>query len=445
MSDAVSRLDSFINVVTGLGSAVRDKTRRVYYGRDRVLSPETLDKLFTNDFARRIVSLVIDDGMRQSFTLELDGGEDAKRADQLMRACQAFDARGKVREAAIWGRLFGGSALYLGIDAGLQRQPFDFAKLQPGALKFVNVLERLDMGRVTYYSDPMSPKLGETDVYMVNRRAGNLGTLQVEVHETRLIMFPGILTTERGKQENDFWDHSALQPVYDVLSSADMNWKAVCHLIADYGQGVFKIKNLMDLISAGREDIVKTRIELIDLARSVVNSVILDADNEDFERKATPIAGVDALLMQTWQRLAAAAEMPVTKLMGVSPAGLNATGENDRASWYDTVQSTRDIVVTPRLNLLVQAIARHIGYADADKWHVCWPSLYQLTAKEESEIYKTRADADFLYLKTGVVTPTEMAIARSAGGTRAAFPKIDPSLERSLPAAPSTVSESTPK
>ncbi len=58
---------------------------------------------------------------------------------------------------------------------------------------------------------------------------------------------------------------------------------------------------------------------------------------DSFTRVQTPLTNLSDILDRFATRLAAAADMPVTLLMGMSPAGLNATGESDRAFFYDRV------------------------------------------------------------------------------------------------------------
>lgn len=438
---AQARLDNWMNVITGLGSSERDKTKQATWIRDPALDPELLSGMFSgSDLSRRVVSALVDEAMRQGFTVEVDGDDDDEagdheRGEELMLACEGFSLRAKVHEGAVWGRLLGGGGLWLGVDGPKQAQPLDDNLVKPGQLKFITTIDRRDLTWSDSYTDELSPKYGEPARYRVNLSTSSpaMTTAGADVHESRLVMFPGTLTTKRQRRENSGWDHSVLQPIYEVIRAADANWQSVCHLMTDFGQGVFKIKGLMDMVAAGQEETVRTRMELVDMGRSVVRALMLDAELEDFERKATPTAGISELLIQTWQRLAAAADMPVTVLMGMSPAGLNATGASDTRMWYDRVQHYRETVLTPRLNRLVRLVARHLGYKDADKWHVCWPSLWQMTAPEEAALRKTVAETDKIYFDIGALIPEEIAIERSKNETaRVSFPVIDMKVRQAM-------------
>lgn len=420
----INRLDSFVNLFSGIGTS-RDKSRLGRFHRDRALEPETCESMFQgSDLARRGCSALVDHALRQGFELEHgdegDENDAQEQNDDLATLARRWDVRGKVHEAAVWGRVFGGSAIWIGIDEK-QADPLDETKIRPGSVRFLAVVDRRELSPLRLYDDPTSEKFGTPKTYTLSGLDGRPGA---EIHESRLLIFPGILTSRRSRLENNHWDHSALQPVYEVLQDTESNWRSLVALVADFGQGVFKIKGLMQMVAAGQEDTVRKRMQIVDEGRSVLRSLILDSEDEDYERKTTPVQGLPEIMIQTWQRLAAGWDMPVTILMGMSPAGLNATGEADTRKWYDSVQWFREVVLAPRIEFLMRVLAANDG-TPLDV-RVCWPSLWQMTAKEEAELRKTVAETDKLYIDAQVVLPEEVAIERNKGGPpRSTFPNID--------------------
>lgn len=429
-----ARLDAFVNWFTGSGSLL-DKTRSVCIERDPILQPEVCATLFqASDIARTICSAIVDDAMRQGFELEQEQDDESDDDDastttdedrQLGQIARAWDVRRKIHEAAIWGRTFGGAVIWIGVDEK-QSEPLEEENIVPGSVKFLAVLDRRDLTPVQFYDDESSPKFGEVMTYRIQVMTADGASPKdtTEIHETRFVKFGGALTDRRARNANQRWDYSVLQAVYSVLIDADSNWKSLVALVADFGQGVFKIKGLMQMVAAGQEDIVRARMRIVDEGRSSLRSLMLDADGEDFERKATPVAGLTDLMVQTWQRVAAAARMPVTRLMGMSPAGLNATGESDTRDWYDSVQHYRDTVLTPGIARLMNILAANEGLSVVVQ--VCWPSLWQMTAKEEADMRKVIADMDKVYIDGEVFLPEEIAIERSKPGPpRATLPKVN--------------------
>src|SRR5690606_24962442 len=100
-------------------------------------------------------------------------------------------------------------------------------------------------------------------------------------------------------------------------------------LMSDASQGVYKIKGLMSIIEGGNVDALRTRFQEVDKLRSILNSILLDADGEEYSKVATPLTELGNIIDRFQQNVASAAGMPVTEIFGRSAAGMNATGEND--------------------------------------------------------------------------------------------------------------------
>ena len=66
--------------------------------------------------------------------------------------------------------------------------------------------------------------------------------------------------------------------------------------------------------------------------------------------------GIADLLAQSAIRASATAQMPATILCGQSPAGQNATGENDIRRWYGRVEQYQEDVLRSRLERIVQVV-----------------------------------------------------------------------------------------
>jgi hypothetical protein len=100
-------------------------------------------------------------------------------------------------------------------------------------------------------------------------------------------------------------------------------------LLTDGPQGVYKIKNLANLLGSNRKAALEDRLQTVEMLRSALRAVVVDTDNESFERQSFSFSGVPDVLDKLM--LAAGCghvPMPATKLMGQSPAGMNATGES---------------------------------------------------------------------------------------------------------------------
>jgi len=405
------RLDSWANVITGIGTSGYDKRLHHQIYNRRPLSPEELDALYHgDDMAARIVNAVVETALMLSYDIEQD------TEGRLKEEREKWHLDSKVEEAAKWGRLFGGSAIWIGTDSGgRQETPLDIDSIKPDSVKFLMVLEGPnDMAPVTYYRDPMHPKFGQPEMYHVNRTtAEGTESMAVRIHESRFVFFKGADTSWRKIQQNGGWHHSVLQRLFPLLRDMDANWQSFSRLLDNASQAVYKIKGLTDMIAEGQSSQMQDRMSIVEMARSMARAVVLDAELEDFGHVgAQNFTGGAQAVEKTFLRLAAAVPMPVTILMGQSPSGLNATGDSDVRSWFDTVQTYRRDELTNQIQTLNKVLALNAGISMPDEPVVVWPSLWQMTPNEEADYKLKIAQRDAVYHSMGVLSELDIAKAR---------------------------------
>lgn len=418
-----ARFDSWFNVFTGLGTG-RDKTSQTLFMPNRVLQAQELRNLFHHDdMANRIVTALPLDAMREGFhvTLHMDDkdSEDVQQAINVVeKRLKTLNTAYNITRARIFGRLYGNSCLFLGVSgAGFPYEPLDDSQVK--TIDFFTVIEQPQLQPKTWYSDPFSQKYGEVETYYLTPMSGTQVASPVVVHETRLLKFGGILTAQQDKSANYGNDYSVLQPVWNVLRDTNANWQSVVAMMADCSQPVFKLRGLIEGLAESEHTALSTRMRLMDMMKSVTRSIVLDAETEEYslvERGA--ITGIDGLLQHTWMRLSAAARMPLTVLMGMSPAGLNATGESDLSNWYTQIGIERKDILEPAIVRMVRLVGQEVApNINPDAWGITWPSLWSMDPVEEAEYRNKVADVDKKYIDMGVALPEEIALSRFGRGT----------------------------
>jgi len=385
------RNDSWQNLLSGLGTA-RDKSVYTHLAPDIRLPPNYLELLYLNDdIAARICDLLPNEMLRQGFSIEVDG-------DELVRP----DLSDILRDALVKSRIFGAAFIYVGADDGEpQEAELSIAKVKK--VKFLNVLTTKDLSFQSFYTDPNSEKYGQCELYRLSASS---------IHETRLIPFYG--TSPLNPRQ---WPSSILQHIYPVLQQFNTAWQATAHLMTDAAQGVFKLKGLHSAVASNRSEELLKRMELVDMSRSISRSIILDAEDEDFRRDTYGFSGIPEILEKMMLRLAAAARLPVSLLMGQAPAGMNATGESDTRFFYDQVRAEQEHLKSKMEHLIKILIANEEAEVSIE-----FPALWQMTDREKAELRRMEAETDRIYLDAGVLLPEEVAQKR--------FPENDFSAER---------------
>lgn len=107
----------------------------------------------------------------------------------------------------------------------------------------------------------------------------------------------------------------------------------------------------------------------------------------------TSLNDLDETTMTQYQLVAAGANMPVTKLLGTTPKGFNATGEYDEKSYHEDLESTQENDLTPFLERHYMLVARS-DLGRKDTFNVTWNPTDVPTKKEEAEINEIEARTD---------------------------------------------------
>lgn len=421
LGQLVRQDSSWINMITGRGTW-RDKMSGARFDFVRQLPDDQLSALYYgSSIAARIVDEVVSETKRAGF--EITGIEDDEFRKRVLTRANKIRGIDQMFETAKRARAFGGA---LGIMSAVGSGNPD-TPMQLGArVESVRIVDRRRAQPVAWYDDAGAPDFGEPAVYQVTQSTPRQSSTYY-VHATRCIRFDGIEVDEEKSLELNGWTYSILQRVYDNLKKYDGSTDSIATLLDEASIGVFKIKDLVNIINGKKKDDMIARMQIVDMVKSSVRSLMLDTE-EDFQRVAVNFSGLDTASDRLAQRLASAAGMPLTILLGMSPAGLNATGESDARIWYNQVGRYRTEKFEAKLLSFLRIMAASEGATPdiLDAMGVKWGNLWAPTAPEEADLYAKTAAADKIYFDMGL-DYERIAIVRFAGGkfNATACPQVD--------------------
>lgn len=415
----MAKTDGWQNFMTGLGTA-RDKRTHAKFGGAMIWQGgQVLDELYAgDDMIARIVDLPAQEMTREWIELSA-GEEEAQTAKALMQRLDDLDIQSATAEALTWARLHGGALMILGVDDGQEPdQPLRTDSIR--SFGWVSVVDRWDVTVSKRYADPSGPRFGKPEVYQIRPTSEGGGVSeQVLVHESRVIRFDGVQVPKRHMARLQGWGDSVVTRVYEVVRDFSQGYAGASAALADFSQAVVKLKGLAQMLASDQDKLVLKRIQLMDMARSIARLVPLDAENEDFQIITRTLTGMPDALDRLAQRLSAATGIPVTLLMGMSPAGLNATGASDIRLFYDLIKSMQERILRPRLGRLIELMLKSqdgpTSGVEPQNWSITFRALWQLTEKETAELRYITAQTDVLYLDRGTVDNAEIAVARFGG------------------------------
>lgn len=430
-SAGVPRDDSWESAMAqggGFNQIGVDKRMLQMFTADQTNHVENTELWRGDDLGGRIVETIPNEMMRQGFTLTIEDDQDSEDSKKVMSYLEDLDIYRILWTALCFERAYGGAAILLGVnDLQQLAQP-----LNPDAIvkmDWMEVFEPIEMQAITWQTDPTKKGFGQPLTYRLNPISpGGASASGVEIHVSRLIVFPGIRVSRRQVTTQAGWGDAMLTRCRAVLRDFQMAWNAAGILVNDFSQSIYKIKGLAELISLDKDAELKKRIAIMEYGRTVARAMVLDADGEEFERKTTNITGLPELLTQFATRLAAAADIPVTLLMGMSPAGLNATGDSDIRTFYDRVASMQVRKLRPAIERLSRIAFSVLEIDMPDNWHVDFNPLWQPTEAEQATARFTQMQTDVGYITNSVLSDREVRLARFGGAKYNFQTQIDPAV-----------------
>ena len=402
----VGRKDGFANALTGLGTS-NDKRTQSVFDATATIDDQQLAGLFRcSGMGKRIARLPASDMTRNWFRVAGDP------EDKALQRLQELGAQMHTNSAIKWSRVFGGAIMIIGMNGG---EDFD-KPVDEKAIKSIDnlmVFDRrevqVDQGSIS--KDLQDPKVGQPQLYRVTPIMG--GT-PVVVHESRIIRFDGAELPHREMIANSWWHDSIYQAAYEALRQMFGVMDSTEFIVEDFVQTVIQIDNLFAMMAAGKEDLIKDRLKLVDQSRHTANTLLMDK-NEIYSKHTATVTGLDKILDRFMMVMSAAVGIPITLLMGRSPGGENATGESDIRFYYDTIRGDQKNELSPRLERLVRYIYLSDGFEEPETWSISWNPVRELSMTEWAELYKANAEGDQLYIQNEVLDPLQVAKHRFAG------------------------------
>lgn len=427
------RNDAWLNDMTGLGTFA-DKATQNRFEQDAFIWPEEAEGLYTEEVPSRIVDKVVKDATQQKPTLIIEDDSNGDQANDIISAFEDLNLFSKLKQAAKWGRLFGFGAVQLLTDDITNpddlQLPLDIDRVNQ--VRAAVVYERRDIAYVwSWTSDPLDPNYALPEVYVVRPRVGAFYGSEMLVHHSRMLIFEGQETPKYTRLLNMGFSLSVLQRPKKIIEQHEMTWAAVSNILQDAAQAVFKTSNVIGSVAAGNENYITARMIYLNRFRSVARALVIDKDKEDFERKDYSFSGYEGLIDKFIQRLCMAAEMPATVLFGVSPAGMNATGESDIKLWEKTVGTWAVDNLQPKWEKLVCIFGKQFGLTD-ENWSIEPKPLREMDRTQEATIRYQTAQTDEIYIRNGVVTAEEVALSRFGARGWSAETKIDNGIREAV-------------
>jgi phage-related protein (TIGR01555 family) len=301
----------------------------------------------------------------------------------------------QLQDSEKWARLYGGGAAFLMVAGQDPSTPLKLDRIGRDQFRGVYAFDRWalwpDMSRLV---TELGPDLGTPEFYDLVPDA-NTGMPKLRIHYSRLVRLAGVKLPFWQRIWEMHWGQSVLERLWDRLVSFDSTTLGASQLVYKAHLRTVKIDGLRDLISLGG-DAMNGLVKQMDFIRKFQSNeglTVLDGKDE-FETSQYTFSGLDAVLLQLGQQLSGALDIPLVRLFGQSPAGLNSTGESDLRNYYDGINQRQETDLRTGSEKIYECAFRSkFGTAPPEDWDLVFRPLWQMSDEQEAEVTAKTTDS----------------------------------------------------
>lgn len=359
---------------------------------------------------------------RQWIEIKSAGEEDNSEAiRQIEECCERLNVRDVFRKAVETDGLFGRGQILVQIKDhdGKLANPLLLTEktIAKGSLKALVNIEPMWTTPAPYNAvDPTLPDFYKPKAWYV---------MAQEIHASRLFTLISRPVPDMLKPAYNFGGVSMTQLMMPYVE----RWLRTVDSVSDllHSFSLSGIKTDMSAILGGSDDgdtNIILRAELYNRLRDNRGLMLLSKDEEEFFQFNTPLSGLDALLAQSQEQMAAPSHTPLVKLLGITPSGLNASTEGEIAVYYDHIRAMQENLLRDPLDKLLKLVQLHLFGKVNDNITFDFVPLRQMSETELSTIRKSDTDRDVAYIQAGVVSAEEVR-GRLAGEPGSGYNGID--------------------
>lgn len=307
-------------------------------------------------------------------------------------------------EAAKWGFLYGLCACIIYLDGEFNetalQKPLDMELITENSFKGLKTVIRWQgiMPRGGEYVSSLSIEHGITDpeelgeplyydVWFLNE------SKKYKVHRSRLIIFDGLKLPGIENQIEMGAGVSLVERIWVPY----LYYKGTI----DYIQNMLQLSQQRVLFLAegdrigllseqGQADFQRAMSQIAHNA-DTNNMLVLD-QNDEFEYKSANFANLDRIINAAQEDFAASAYMPLNKLFGKSPTGLNNSSKENLTDFYDVIYRFQNIYMRKAYKKLIPIIYKSKYGKDIGDFSFDFKSLFMPDEQEKALIIdrKTR-------------------------------------------------------
>lgn len=416
------RADGYVNLLTRYGTA-KDSSEAYRYVAEPAVPDEYLTQYYEgNGLFAKIIDTPAEEAVKHGFKMK--DIVDTEVEEFYQEALDELDWDETAMTAIKWARLFGGSiAVLLVNDGGGLEDPLDWKNIK--SIDDIRVYDRSvvqpDYASMYNY-DPTDPfatrgsRLGMPEYYQVFSKYGYF-----TVHDSRCLVFQnGVLPENTTNSIYQLWGVPEYIRINKAIQDAELAHRSAPKLLERSVQPIYKMKDLASLLSTVEgEGNVLRRLQTIDTARGIMNSIVVDSEGEDYDFKSFTLTGISDAISASCSMLSAVTSIPQTVLFGQGVNGLNSTDDTSMENYYNFIERIQRRMLRSNLRYLLSIIFQ-AGLATGEidempKIAVEFNPLWSLSESEQAALdqqkaqtQQVKAQTTQIYVDMQAIDPSEV-------------------------------------
>lgn len=416
------RADGYVNMMTRYGTQ-KDSSENYKYIPESAVPDELLTMYYEgNGLFAKIIDTPAEEAIKHGFKLK--DISDQKVEDFYTEALDELDWDETAITCLKWARLFGGSLAVMLINDGRGLdEPLDWRNIQ--SIDDIRVFDRsvIQPDYTTLFNyDPRDPfstrgsRLGLPEYYQIFSKYGSF-----TVHDSRCLVFQnGILPENTTNSVYQLWGVPEYIRLNKALRDAEVAHHSAPKMLDRSVQPIYKMQNLAETLATEEgENTVLKRLQVIDMARGLLNSLVIDAEGEDYDFKTFQFSGINDVVSASCNMLSALSNIPQTILFGQSVGGMSSTDDTSMENYYNYIERIQRRMLKSNLRYLLSIIFQ-AGLATGEvdeipKLKIEFNPLWSLSDLEQADLEQKREQAKFtraqtaqIYVNMQAVDPSEV-------------------------------------
>lgn len=352
-------LDEFVNPLARSGAGMPNLLEATEYPLTRFTQNwQVLNSLYRSHWVvQKIINTIPQDMMKNGYDFQSDINPD--QIQKISKIIRQTRLHSKILNGLYWGRLYGGAAGIIMIDGEADRmdEPLDLDRVMPGAFKGLLIMDRWSgiMPSADLITDITDPDFGMPEYYEVTLPEGQ-GVIRL--HNSRVCRFSGREMPYLEKLAENYWGTSEMEHVFSELKKRDnVSWNiALLTFMANIR--VMKIDGMEQLLAYGGDKSQQALYNTLEGLNMMLNNngIQILGKDDSYESHQYTFSGLGEVYDRFMMDVSGACGIPVTKLFGRSPAGMNSTGDADMDNYYDTIEQSQESQLRPVLDKLLPIV-----------------------------------------------------------------------------------------